>query len=147
MKDIVPYTGAESTALANISSLEDYRDDFRSAMNDDFNTPQALATIFALVKEINHSLDDDRSSSLGTLTTMDKIINDLAGDVMGILPNSFPTRHEENLVENLVETLLALRQQFRAENNWQKADDIRDRLHNIGIAIEDGSDNTTWRLK
>ncbi len=147
VKDIVPYTGAETTALANISSLEDYRDDFRSAMNDDFNTPQALATIFALVKEINRSLDDDRSSSLGTLTTMDKLINDLAGDVMGILPYSFSARHEENLVENLVETLLALRQQFRAENNWQKADDIRDRLHNIGIAIEDGSDNTTWRLK
>ena len=147
MKDVVPFTGAGTAALANVTSLEDYRDDFKSAMDDDFNTPQALATLFELVKEVNRTLDDDQSPDLGTLSTMNKIINDLAGDVLGILPDTLETQPEDNLVDDLVESLLAMRQEFRAENNWQKADEIRHRLSDMGIAIEDGADSTTWRLQ
>lgn len=147
MKDVVPFAGAGTAALANVSSLEDYREDFKAAMDDDFNTPQALATIFELTKEVNRTLDDDHSPNLGTLSTMNKLINDLAGDVMGILPNTLEKQPEGNLVDDLVESLLTLRQEFRAENNREKADEIRHRLSEIGIAIEDGSDNTTWRFQ
>ncbi len=66
---------------------------------------------------------------------------------MDILTNTLVAQQKGNLVENLVEIPLAIRQAFHAENNWQKADEIRDRLHNTGNAIEDDSDSTSWRLQ
>ncbi|MDF1512504.1 MAG: cysteine--tRNA ligase [Anaerolineae bacterium] len=149
IRDAVPFSGGETGTLASVSALEDFREDFKKAMDDDFNTPQALATIFALTKEINRTLDESKDPNLGTLATMNKIMTDLAGDVLGILPQSMvaPGDDEDRLVEKLVETLLDMRQEFRADNNWQKADEIRDRLLDAGIVIEDGQDRSTWHVE
>jgi cysteinyl-tRNA synthetase len=51
------------------------------------------------------------------------------------------------MVEGLVKTLLDLRDEYRADQAWDKADAIRDRLSELGIAIEDGQNETTWSLK
>jgi cysteinyl-tRNA synthetase len=147
MAEIVPQVEAGTTTLANISTLEDFRRDFKRAMDEDFNTPQALAIIFELIKTINREVDADKVTSLGTLSTMEKLITDLAGGVMGILPEQTTLREEGNLVEDLLQLLLNLRQKFREESNWQAADEIRDRLLDMGILIEDGLENSTWRIK
>lgn len=137
-------------AAVSATLLDAFREDFQTAMDDDFNTPQAMATIFALVKEINRALDEEQTNP-EMLLSMDNMMNALAGDVMGILPKSMEGHRDgparENLVEGLVQTLLSLRQAFRDEMNWRRADDIRDRLHDIGIEIEDGPNTTTWRFK
>ena len=147
MENMAPTSGAGTAALSSVMSLEGYRDDFKAAMDDDFNTPQALSVIFELVKEVNRTLEQRQDTSLGTLSAMDKIFRDLAGDVLGVLPENLDSRVSGDRVAGLVETLLALRNEYRAEKAWDKADAIRDRLSELGIAIEDGQDKTTWSLK
>jgi cysteinyl-tRNA synthetase len=147
MQDLAPTSGAGTAALSSVMSLEGYRDDFKAAMDDDFNTPQALSIIFELVKEVNRTLEQKQDVSLGTLSAMDKIFRDLAGDVLGILPENLEARVGGEMVEGLVNALLDIRSEYREDKAWDKADEIRDRLSELGIAIEDGQDKTTWSLK
>ncbi len=147
MKEMTPTSGAGTAALSSVMSLEDYRNDFKAAMDDDFNTPQALSVIFELVKEVNRTLDQTQNPSMGTLSAMDKMFRDLAGDVLGILPEDLETRVGGEMVDGLVRTLLDIRNEYRKERAWNKADAIRDRLNELGIAIEDGPDDTIWSLK
>jgi cysteinyl-tRNA synthetase len=142
----LPGVGIGTASLADVSSLEDYREDFRAAMDADFNTPEAISVIFNLAKETNRTLEDSEVS-LGVLSTMDRLFRELAGDVLGILPEDLEERVGGRVVEELVAYLLELRRQFRQERRWSQADAIRSRLDEIGIAIEDGPNDTTWRLK
>ncbi len=147
MRNVLPASGAGTAALSSVASLEDYRSDFQAAMDDDFNTPRALAVVFDLVKEINRILEGECQASLGTLSAIDKLMRDLAGDVLGMLPNDLDSRLGSELVEALVEYLLELRTGFREARNWEQADAVRGRLDELGVVIEDGPHDTTWRLK
>ncbi len=144
MKDAMP---AGTAVLSQVAALEDYRDDFQAAMDDDFNTPQALAVLFDFVKEVNRQLDEHDDLSMGTLSAMDKIFRDLAGNVLGLLPENLEERLGGELVEQLVETLIELRQEYRVAREWSKADAIRSRLNEMGIILEDTPEGTFWRLK
>lgn len=140
-------TEAVGTAvLAQVGSLEDYREDFQAAMDDDFNTPQALGILFDLVKEVNRHLDDTTHYAMGTLAAMDRIFRDLAGGVLGIVPDNLKNQENEHIVDGLVKFVLELRQEYREAREWDKADAIRSHLTELGILIEDGPDDTTWRL-
>jgi cysteinyl-tRNA synthetase len=147
MQHMLPTSGAGTAALANVVSLEDYREEFRAAMDDDFNTPQALAVLFEFVKEVNRTLDSDQDVSLGTLSAMDKIFRDLGGAVLGLVPEDLELRVGGELVEGLVSYLLELRAEYRQARDWQHADQIRSKLSELGVDIEDGPDETFWRLK
>jgi cysteinyl-tRNA synthetase len=147
MQDMRPTSGAGTATLADVVSLEDYREEFRAAMDDDFNTPQAIAVLFDLVKEVNRTLEDDTDVSLGTLSAMDRIFRDFGGDVLGLLPEDLEARVGGKPVEGLVSYLLELRAEYREARDWQRADQIRSKLSELGIAIEDGPDDTFWRLK
>jgi len=144
MKDAASAAG--TAVLAQVGSLDDYRDDFQAAMDDDFNTPQALATLFEFVKEVNRQLDENPRQAMGTLAAMDRIFRDLGGKVLGIVPDNLEEREGGPAVAGLVEFLLELRRQAREAREWGRADAIRSRLTELGILIEDGPDDTTWRL-
>ena len=145
MKDA---TAAAGTAvLSEVGSLQDYREDFQAAMDDDFNTPQALAALFELVKEVNRHLDTNTHYAMGTLAAMDRAFRDLGGNVLGIVPDSLEEQAGGHIVEGLVEFLLELRRGFRDERAWEKADVIRLRMAELGVIIEDGPGDTTWRLR
>jgi len=144
MKDAASAAG--TAVLAQVGSLDDYRDDFQAAMDDDFNTPQALATLFEFVKEVNRQLDENPRQAMGTLAAMDRIFRDLGGKVLGIVPDNLEEREGGPTVAGLVEFLLELRRQAREAREWGRADAIRSRLTELGILIEDGPDDTTWRL-
>lgn len=137
---------AGTAVLSQVGSLEDYREDFLAAMDDDFNTPQALGILFDLVKEVNRHLDDTTHYAMGTLAAMDRIFHDLAGGVLGIVPNNLKSQENEHIVDELVKYLVELRQEYRESRDWSKADAIRSRMAELGILIEDGPDDTTWRL-
>ena len=85
--------------------------------------------------------------SLGALSAMDKLFRDLAGEVLRLVPPDLESRMGGNLVEGLVETLLEMRDRMREAKAWAEADAIRGRLEELGVAIEDGPLDTTWRLK
>lgn len=147
MRAALPSYGAGTAALSNVSSLEAYRGRFRAAMDDDFNTPEAFGVIVSLVTEIDQILEHDgQEVSLGTLSAMDKLLRDLAGGVLGLIPTDPQSRLGGDLVVDLVEVLLALRAQCREAKDWAGAEAIYHRLSDLGISIVDGPVDTTWRL-
>lgn len=119
---------------------------FSSAMNDDFNTPEAYSVLFDMAREVNRlkTIDMEKASALGAL------MRELA-DVIGILhqdPETFlkgGVGNDDEVAE--IEALIKLRNDSRAAKDWANADLARDKLNELGIELEDGPDGTTWRRK
>jgi len=128
--------------------LEDYRIRFEEAMNDDFNTPRAIATLFDLGREVNTLLNSDQPVTRATLEEIEGFYQALGGDVLGLRLEGVidPSQGDDELLDGLVRMLIDVRQEAREARDWAKADAIRDRLAEIGITLEDGSDGTRWRL-
>jgi len=147
MQETLPSMGSGTAAFSSFVSLPDYREDFCDAMDRDFDTARALTVVLDLVEEVDRTLTADRETSLGTLSTMDKLFRDLAGDVLGILPETLVLSGEGKLVEQLIETLLELRSDHIAARQWSQADAILNRLDEIGVTIQNGPHEISWRLK
>lgn len=145
------YTSLRGTekAITTISNelTARYLSRFTSAMNDDFNTPEAFSVLFDLASEINKAkaaddvvLANQFASSLRTL-----------GAVLGLLnqdPDQFlQDRTDANLDVNQIENLIKQRNEARAAKNWQRADEARNALNAMNIIIEDTPSGTTWRKK
>ncbi len=126
--------------------LEEYRGRFVAAMDDDFNTPQAIAALFDLSREVNSWLSAERSPSRGTLDAIAGLYRELGGDVLGIVPQDLTQEVGGELVDGLLRLLIDLRQEARQAREWARADAIRNRLAELGIALEDGPEGTRWRL-
>lgn len=137
---------AGTAVLADVAGFKEYRDAFERAMNEDFNTAQALAALFEFAKEVNRTLDENDHLSMGTLSAMDKLFSELAGDVLGILPENLEERVGGETIEGLVSLLLDLRQEYRAAKEWSKSDAIRSRLSELGIVLEDTAEGSSWHL-
>lgn len=125
---------------------EEYVSRFTSAMNDDFNTPEAYSVLFDMAREVNRLKTEDmlQASALGAL------MRELA-DVIGILyqePESFlqsSVANDDQAEE--IEALIKLRNDSRANKDWANADLARHKLTEMGIILEDGPNGTTWRRK
>ncbi len=131
--------------------VEEYRHRFLEAMEDDFNTPQALAALFDLSREVNTLLGGSQTAGAkragrGTLTAIDRLYRELGGEVLGIVPDNLTQEVGGELVEGLLRLLIDLRQEARQARDWARADAIRNRLAGLGIALEDGPEGTRWRL-
>lgn len=130
--------------------LEDAKGRLQEVMDDDFNTPRAIATLFDLGREVNALLNSDQPVSRATLVAIDGLYTSLGGDVLGIL-QSDGTRSGASqqagaeLVDGLVRALIDMRQEARQDRDWARADAIRDQLSDLGIALEDSPDGTRWR--
>jgi cysteinyl-tRNA synthetase len=119
---------------------------FITDMDDDFNTPKALAVLYDLAKETNTALSDAKSSDdLGSLW---HIWNALAGDVLGILPESTHTvaASKTDVSDKLMQLIIGWRKEAKDNKNYAMADTIRKELTAIGVTLEDGKDGTTWKV-
>ena len=134
--------------LSYIADLDAYRDAFVEAMDDDFSTARALAALYDLARQVNRWLDGEQLLSRGTLAAIDGMFRELGGQVLGIIPKELtPPGAEGELIEGLVNTLLDIRREYRVAKDWKRADVLRDRLTELGIAIEDRPEGPTWRLE
>jgi len=116
---------------------------FHEAMQDDFNTSEALAVLFEMAKQINRLKKQGELQQAGALASALKAF----GFVLGILqqdPNHF-LQGDSNQDASKIEALIAARNQAREDKNWQQADQIRDQLAAMNIEIEDGPQGTRWR--
>jgi len=126
--------------------LEGYRAKFTKVMDDDFGTPQGIALLFDLGREVNTLLNSGQSVSRGTLQAIDNLYSELGGTVLGIIPEELVQQADSDLVGGLVRLLIDLRQQARQSRDWKQADAIRDQLAERGVVLEDGPEGTRWRL-
>jgi cysteinyl-tRNA synthetase len=132
-----------------IAKLKDYQERFKEAMDDDFNTPRAIAALFDLSREVNILLNSGEPVSRATLAETERVYEALGGEVLGIrFAGLSPGSQEDdgNLVDGLVRLLIDMRQEARQARDWKQSDAIRDRLSEMGIALEDGPEGTRWRL-
>jgi cysteinyl-tRNA synthetase len=127
-------------------------DAFRQEMDDDFNTPKALALIFDEVRALNRLLDGKKTAEAPTRGLALKLIC----EVLGLLQDSpeifFKKKKDQwlqqhGLTHEQIQQWIAQRNQARKEKNWQEADRIRQELQDKGIIIEDTPDGTLWKLK
>lgn len=120
-------------------------DEFSAALDDDLNTPRALAALFALARDINKAVDTDSAAALQTarrLRASAAVLGLLDGD-----PAAWSADAERGSVDPAaINALLEQRTQARAEKDFAEADRIRDQLAAMGVVIEDSPDGPQWRL-
>jgi len=120
--------------------LEVYRSRYIEAMDDDFNTADAISVIFELVREANTLV------SSGTMARREaerylSLFDELTG-VLGLL---YAEKDADTELAEEVEALIAARQAARKAKNWAEADRIRDKLKEMGIILEDTPQGVRWR--
>ena len=119
---------------------------FHLAMEDDFNTAEAFGVLFDLVKEINKekSQGSDLAGQLGALLIK-------LGSMLGLLqqdPEAFLKYDAEGGLDPAeVDALIVARKEARDSKDWAKADEIRDRLAELRVVVEDGVDGSSWRIE
>ena len=120
-----------------IRSLEALVQKFESAMEDDFNTADALSAVFEMVKLANVSVTEESAKEL--VSRMDETLRKLL-DVLGILPE-----RKKEALDAEVEALIAERQAARKARNFARADEIRNQLTEMGILLEDTREGVKWK--
>lgn len=127
----------ESENSTGVDKLLAYKDKFIEAMEDDLNTADAIAAIFEMVREINKDISEGNVSK-AYLEGALELFNELAS-VLGIVQKG------EDTLEAEVERLIEERQQARKEKNWKLADEIRDKLKDMGIELQDTPNGVKWK--
>ncbi len=139
------YTAIRGLPSAEEGNIEAFETFFLEAMEDDFNTPVALAVLFDLVREINRLRQEDKIlEAAGKAQGLRR----LAG-MLGLLqrePEQFFTgQTQQSLDVSQIEQLIEARRIARANKNWAEADRLRDELTALGVMIEDTAQGTLWR--
>ncbi len=130
------------------SVLDEHRQKFIDAMDDDFNAPIALAALQTLTGEVNKLLNSGEPVGKATLQAIDKLYNELGGQVLGIVPAAEAAVSSDGQREDgLIKLLITLRQQARAQKQYAVSDQIRDQLKALGVTLEDRPDGTSYRIE
>jgi len=118
---------------------------FNNALDDDFNTPQAVAVIFDFVKEINRTIADNDNLHLNFYIAAKNYLINTADNVLGIMSFEEKESKQDSFLENeLIKILIDIRLRAKSEKNFQLADDIRKKLDSLGIALKDTKEGTDF---
>lgn len=130
--------------------IQETKKKFIQAMDDDFNSPAALASLFELFKQINIFISNNETKltldGKKILRKGELLLIEL-GNILGLFVE--PIKKEEvetKLIEGLIRIIIDLRNKAREKKDYQTADKIRDELTNIGITLEDRPQGTTWKI-
>ena len=142
------YIGLKGLEFKSAKSLTNsrYERAYFEAMDDDFNTPEALGTLFEIVAEINKI----RSTNFDLACQLGKLLLRL-GNFLGILnlsPEEFLRGEDDlNINRSEIDNLIQERETARAVKNWQRADEIRDQLLKMKVVVEDNASGSDWRVE
>jgi cysteinyl-tRNA synthetase len=117
------------------------RDKFIAAMDDDFNTPQAIASLYELAREINRMRGEGASKEM--LAPAQKTMSELAG-LLGLALKEPDLKNMQ--VAPFIDLLVEIRQELRDIKQYDLADKIRDELSKLGVHLEDGTQGTIWKM-
>jgi len=140
LKNVVATSSVEKMSdaeKANVANIDEYSKRFDEAMEDDFNTADAISIIFELVKYANTTVAEQASKEYAT-KMLDKI--EQLSDILGLIVNK-----EAGNLDAEIEDLIARRQEARANRDFAKSDEIRDQLLAQGIVLEDTREGVKWK--
>ena len=130
----------ESEEAAGCQDIEQFKQEFIEAMDDDFNTPKGLAALFDLVSKCNKLLEEGESK-IKELRYAKQVIE----EITGILGFTFAGNKASSMAEEEIEKNIKFRLEFKIAKNFKEADRIREELAVKGIILEDTKDGTKWR--
>jgi cysteinyl-tRNA synthetase len=122
---------------------------FRQEMDDDFNTPRALALVFDEVRALNRLLDDKQQKGLELRAAALRSMC----DTLGLLHEGYFERKKSRwlgraaISRDGIENLIGERERARLAKNWGEADRIRNQLATVGVIVEDTPEGTVWKVK
>ena len=145
--------GARGSARDYEEKIKAAREAFGAAMDDDFNTPVAVAELFSLVRNGNAWAAEAEAGG-GSVTAGEAAILEAAreaiqelGGAVGLFQNPSGGGEDRRIVGELVALLLRIRNDARAKKDFATSDAVRDELARLGFVIEDGASGTAWRRK
>jgi len=118
--------------------IKNYKKEFRQALKDDLNTPEALAVVLNLVREVNKEVNDQKISSSKAQEIYQLFIN--MDQVLGIKINEKASQTEE--IPEMIKKLVTKREKLRKSKNWSEADQVRQKIRRHGYEIEDTDQGT-----
>lgn len=128
-------------------SIVNYEEKFKLAMDDDFNTSQAVSVIFDFIRDANKIITANDKIHFEFFINVKGFLERTASDVLGIInfdkDNNIANRELEH---NLIQLMIELRSEAKAEKNYVLADKIRDRMKDIGIELKDSKEGTTFKI-
>ncbi|MCL4454722.1 MAG: cysteine--tRNA ligase [Deinococcus sp.] len=128
------------------TALDQLEAEFSQAVNDDLNTPQAIAAFFVFLPELNRAFAE--KAGRASLERTARVFAELGEGVLGIFPpRVLEARLEGHLLDGLVKLLLDLREDARKERDFARSDQIRNRLGELGVTVEDTKDGPSWKVE
>ena len=140
------YTALQDVPVSESPELQgEYVERFNAAMDDDFNSREALAVLFDMAREVNKLKRDDVSSASALASQLKAL-----GNIMGLLmqdPAEFLRGEaaDGDLSDAEIDDLMQQRNQAKVDRDFARADAIRDELKNQGVVLEDSREGTRWR--
>jgi len=144
-------TGYEMTSGGEQAAfIQEFADRFAQAMDDDFNTPQALSHIFDFVRELNKRADSTDAVNDQEFINALIVLRRICREVFGMFDTMFGEMNIGDIAEDVpgdkdLRRMLDERKAARAQKDFARSDELRDQLKARGIIVEDGKSGQTWR--
>jgi cysteinyl-tRNA synthetase len=122
------------------------RDGFTEAMNDDFNTREAMTALLELTGAVNAHADERDTYDYVGLRRAVAAFEELGGDILGLSLGAGGTDGEVEIADDLVELVLSAREREREAGNYERADELRDELEALGVEVQDTDEGPSYRL-
>jgi len=129
-----------------LKKIEENKREFENSMDDDFNTPKAIAALFEMAKEMNRFASDHDSINREIMEKVLSIYREL-GSVLGILEEKPRKEAEIEFVENLIQIIVDLREELRKMKAYNISDRIREELRKTGIELQDTPEGPRWKFR
>ena len=123
-------------------NVEEYKQKFYDAINDDFNSPILIAHIFDVVKQINSIAAGNGNLSEVSKNDLITLLNVFCFDILGL--KKIEAASQDGLSDEIMEVVLGLRKQAKENKDWTTADYIRDKLAKLNITVKDSKDGASW---
>ena len=135
-------TKDKDVSAKEVDFVKKHKEDFLAAMDDDFNTPKALASLFGIISDTNKFIDREKSAKdyIPVIFTAVDTLEDLGRNIFGLF-----LKEKERKLEEHEEHLLEERKKARENKDFKKSDELRDALKKRGITVEDSKSGQTWR--
>jgi cysteinyl-tRNA synthetase len=129
--------------------VKEFQQAFETAMNDDFNTPQAIAAVFDFFNKVNKQLDQkENQPNRQQIQDALNVLHKTVANVLGLISDkTIKSDAAGEKLEYLMKLLLEVRSDLRKEKNFALTDKIRNALQEMGITVKDTPDGSTWKLE
>ena len=137
----------EKLKPADVSTvnIKELSDSLYAAINDDFNSPVLIASLFEGVRIINLLADGKETATADDILLLKKLMTDFTFDILGLMPE-IDASADNSVIEGLMKLILDMRKTARENKDWTASDKIRDMLASLNITVKDTKEGATWEI-